>query len=191
LRSISIPALVLILLCIALVVTQTERYIHKGTILGYKVKNVSPSPKDTSNIFSTSQKPSAACDKVSEQFVSDALGQEVGRISVGFEDRTEPYFISSCSYRTKETPTRSVTINIRDTKDEQAAKAAIDNLEKRSQGTTVENVGDKAYYSDLSRQLTAQKGNRIVTVTVSKESGNGDVASKDAATKIAQQALAD
>lgn len=179
--------LIIILIGLA-VALQLERFITQGTIFGYHVRGV----KGTKTVSITKNKdnqPSEACKKASASDVSSILGTKVERIGGSFADRTQPTFISVCTYRTTDKPTRVTTIVIRDSKDEAAAKQVVATANKRKNATTVKGIGDEATFSTSAQQLIVRDGKRIVTVTVNKATNNKQISSEDAAKKIAGQVL--
>lgn len=179
-----LTAVVLVLL----IASQLERFLHKGTVLGYQVRHSGTSVVGNSaNQFTTND--NTACKKVSSKDVQTALGESVSQTGAGLHDRIQPTFLSICSYRTTNQPTRSVSIVIRDARDENAAKATFGAVAKRQGSETVNKLGDQAAFVTNSNQLMVRKGKRLVTVTVTKASGSDKASSKDVALKIAPKAL--
>lgn len=180
--------LALVGLTLLLLASQVERLATQGTFLGYTVhkKQVSK-PAEISK--DSTNKPSEACDKAAASKVSDILGDEVERIGGSFADRKDPTFISVCTYRTKVAPARVVTIVLRDSKDEPAAKEVFSASAKKAGSTTVSDLGDEASFSSSSQQLTVRTGKRIATVTINKSQDEKKIASKDAAIKVTKLVL--
>ncbi len=169
---------------IVLTVSQLNLLFNKGTLLGYQVRDVAPESSE-----STEFKPSEACNKAPEQKVSEILGSKVKRIGGSFADRKEPTFISACLYRTEQNPIRSVTIVIRDERNEYAAQKQQEVLSKRTKTESVEGIGDQAFYFLVSQQLNVRTGKQLITVTVSKPSEDSKISPKDAAVQIAKEVL--
>lgn len=156
-----------------------ERFISQGTILGYRVREV----ENPTALTSEQEQPSRACKQASVNDVSAVLEQDVERIASSIADQTKPLFKSLCSYITKGKNRRYVTIVIRQSKDESSAKTELEQLSKRE---GVQNK-DSAYYSPISRQMTARDSDKILTVTVSEPSSEKYPTSADAASKILNQ----
>lgn len=176
-----------IVLAVIVVVIQSYYFVTDGTILGIHVRNVSKSVA----VYKTNStdKPSIACDKATPAEVEGVLGTAVERIGGMFADRTDPTLISLCTYRSKEKPSRSVTIILRDSKNEGAAKQSMAELAKRKGAKDVSGIGDQASFSSTSQQLAVRKGKRIVTVSVNKPNNVSIISSQEAAQQIAEQLL--
>lgn len=165
-----------------------ERFVHKGTLLGYQVRKVDSDSKQKQLSNDENQK-SQACESASAEAVGEVLGAEVLRIGGSFADRTKPTFISSCSYKSVQKPSRSVTIVLRDAVSNDAAKSALDAVAKNNQVDKIDNLGDNAYFSHVSQQLTVVSQRRITTVTINKPHEVSQIESKDAAVQIAKLIL--
>lgn len=161
-------------------VTQIQLLRKNGTLLGYQVAK-----KQTTQHTSNSTK-SLACETVTEQAVSKVLNLEVDRLGNVFGDRLQPTLISNCLYRSKQIPSRSVTVILRDTKDEASAKSTFSAAKKRTNTEEVAGLGQEAFFSSNVGQLQVRRGKRLLTITVSKPVDNSAVSSKEVATTLAQ-----
>lgn len=160
-----------------LVGTQIERFINKGTILGYGVRDVkSKQAKARQNksgsiiggTVSKENQKSIACDTFPANKVSEVLQSEVDRISGFVPDKTEPNIVSSCIYRTKGAAAgiRTVSILLREQKDSSTAQRTLATLRDGGKGEEVKGVGDEAYFNTGANQLTVRRDKRLITVTV-------------------------
>lgn len=184
-----VAILVIFLLLAAL---QTERFIRKGTLLGYKVVDKGTSKNSgkggSANAFDKPQ-PSKSCDKVSADETAKIIGSKVERLAASIGDRSEPTFISTCIYRTTDKPTRSVTVIIKEAKDEESAKKTLSNISATKDIEKINGFGDEAYFSPTSSQLNIRKNKEIVTITVSKATEKVQKSSLDASKELAELAL--
>lgn len=160
----------------------TERLVTQGTLMGYQILS-KPNP-----ISSESEQPSEACKRADAKFVSSVLGASVERIALGFADQPKP-FRSICSYATKGKGRRYVTIVMRDTATDSSAKSQLVTLAERKDSKAITGFGHEAYFTAKSRQLTIRQGKRIITVTISDPSKQSNIASLEAAKKIALKLL--
>ena len=181
-----------IIVAVILGATQLERFITHGTLLGYQLRRVEQKSSYTKNPLgsaSNTPQPSESCKKLTEKDVSKILNSKVERIGGAFGDRTEPTFVSSCIYRATEKGMRSVTVILRDAKDEAAAQKSLEITSKLKGVEQVNKLGDEAYFNPTAQQLTVRSKKRIATVTVSKPTAESKISSKDAALKMAEQLL--
>lgn len=176
----------LTMLIAAVVLSQLERFTHKGTILGYQVRSSSAGVVSRNAVTT---KDNLACKKVVAADVQKALDQAVSSVGSGLHDRTQPTFLSICSYRTTSQPTRTVSIVVRDVRDETAAIASFGAVSKRSGSQTVNKLGDQAVFVPSSNQIMVRKGKRLITITVTKSSNPNKPSSQTVATKLAAKAL--
>jgi hypothetical protein len=171
-------------------IAQLERFISQGTILGYKIND---SAQQEDNKLTPdkdrSLKETEACKKIPQTTASTELGSDVERIGGIFEDRKEPTFISVCTYRTVQKPSRTITIVIRDAQNEDAAKQSLANIFKNGSVDKVDGLGDESVFATQSLQLTTRKGKRISTVTVSKPQDHSKTESKVIAEKLMKNLL--
>ncbi len=185
-----------VMLCIVILLalgSQIERFIHKGTILGYSVRSTR-----TNNIQSAAlsdqqrgnaAKNSKVCQAVSADAVEDILNQPVETLT-GFSPPAHSMSnFSSCAYQTitSDQSQRTVILSIRTVDSVALAQQTIDRIKQRG-GTVVDGAGDQAVYLEESGQLTARKDKRLVTATVSGQ-GNQEVSSKTATIKFAKLLL--
>ena len=134
-----------------LVGSQVERFLNKGTILGFQVRTVkSQASKARQNrsgsiiggTVSKENQKSIACDTFPADKVAKIVESEVERISGFVPDRTEPQLVSSCIYRTKGDAknNRSISILLREQKDESAAKKTLAAFRDTKKGEEVKNL---------------------------------------------------
>ncbi len=192
-KKVNLKTIVIVVMIVILASMMVERFMTQGTVLGYQVRNTGKTEQSTlspDNVSSrdSSEKKSYACKQLPIKQVGKVLGSEVEKIGGIYEDRKEPSFISICSYRTKKTPSRIVTLIIRDAADKAAARKTLSDTAKNVKAKKI-NLADEAYYSVDSRQLIARKGKQIITVTVSEPTDHSAVDNQDAATKIAKLLL--
>lgn len=196
-RHIQPRLLVLVFVAVLLFVTQFERLVTQGTILGYQVRKVQ-SPVAASNqnrsgsilggAVAKENEKSIACDTFPAQKVAQVLKQDVERISGFVADKTDPYVISSCIYRTKDAATkRTVALLVRELKDKQTAQKTLETLRAGSKGAVVKGVGDEAYFNTNANQLTVRVQKKVYTVTVPRVKDSED--NKSIAVDIVKIAL--
>lgn len=176
----------LILLIVISVIS--ERFITQGTLLGYTVRQTSGQKKTTSDPKKSKKAP-LACNVVSANDVTSIIESTVKRIGSTYEDRTEPKFLSVCSYITQIKPARSVSIVINDEKDEKSAKDSFKKASERKTAEKIGELGDESYFIQSSRQLIVRQKSRIFTITVSEPVEHSKVDVKKAALDIAKKAL--
>lgn len=182
----------MLILVAVLVVSQLERLVTQGTLLGYQVRageQKTVSTKTPLGSASNTPQPSEACKRLTAEDTSTILSAKVERIGGAFGDRTEPNFVSSCIYRATEKGMRSVTVILRDAKDQAAAQKSLEITSKLKGVERVNKLGDEAYFNPTAQQLTVRSKKRIATVTVSKPTTESKISSKDAALKMAEQLL--
>ncbi len=164
--------------------SQVERFISHGTILGYQLRKMeSQAAKSNQNmsgsilgatVSKTNQK-SIACDTFPANKVSQKLKQDVERVSGFVADKTDPYIISSCIYRTKDAAKkRTVALLIREQKDKQAAQKTLQTLKSGAKGEVIKGVGDEAFFNVNANQLTVRTGKKLFTVTVPRTENSED-----------------
>lgn len=176
---------ILVLLGLLFIISQGYLFINKGTILGYQLRNVEQDANKTSSTASES----AACKAVPASKVSDVLKLEVKRLGGEFGDITQPNFMSSCVYRTNQTPSRSVTIIIRESKNQATAEKTFQSAKEKTETEEIKGLGEGAFYSAKSNQLQARQGKRLLTITVSKPINGSEIDSKTAAIKLSDGVL--
>ncbi len=173
---------------------QVERFIYKGTILGYKARTVSSEAsrkrQNQSGIIpgasiSKENKKSVACEAFSQDKVAAILGSDIERFPGFIEDRKEPNLVSSCIYKTKGNESKMVSILLRDMKNEDLASKTVEMLKDASNVEPISSLGDQAIYNISANQLTVRLGKRIITVTVSSPQSK-DVDGKTTAVTIAE-----
>lgn len=183
---------------IALVLlSQLERVVRVGTFFGFQVREVNSSRVTSrqnksgsilgAEVAKKNQK-SVACDTVPADKVSSILKQDVERLGGIMADKTKPYLTSSCIYRAKNDK-RTVSILLRDMKDEEVAKKTITTIKSGNKdGEDIDQLGDEAFFNKSANQLTVRKGKRLITVTVPNVEGS-EKDSKTIATDISKLAL--
>lgn len=173
-----------------LLVTQAERFITQGTLLGYQVREVKTKQQiiqqNRSGTLLNAEKTaenqkSRACEKFPQEKVKKVAGGDVERVSGFVADRTEPTVTSTCIYRTKDGDrnSQSVLILYRELEDEAAAKKTLDALKQSKDGEDITGLGDAAYFNTHANQLSVQKGKELFTITVpnaSKDKKSKDIA---------------
>lgn len=162
-RSLSVLRVLLIVVAVFLVLLQLERFINKGTFMGYQLRQVEST--EISNPFNSAV-PSETCNKVTIELVQDLLKQPVAR-SGNVADRKKPLLYSTCSYKTTKGPTRTITVSQQEV-EAGRAKQSLTDLKSRSKGESVSGIGDEAYFSTTTNQLTVRKSDKIIRVKVSK-----------------------
>lgn len=163
LRRRPLRQIILAVLFLVLVGWIAERLIHAGTLFGYQVVEKSSSlatDKDT-------PVKTLACDKLTTKEVEEVLGTKVTRIGGIFPDKTEPNFISNCSYKTEGVKARNVTVLVRDATNKAAAQNAFNDVKKRNDYEAVKSLGGEAIFTPVARQINVVTGKRIVSITVS------------------------
>ncbi len=177
--------LVFIAVVLVLMASQVERFVNKGTVLGYQVRRVpktsSIASKDLSKRMTSSSK---VCKQISADFVSKQLKQEVTE-STFLPDKIQLENFSSCMFRTKEKPFRSVSVTVRERSNEDEAKKTLVTAAKQSVEVKIEGV-DEAYFTEKANRLTARRGSKVATIVV-MSSANDKVPSQDAAVAMAKQ----
>jgi hypothetical protein len=179
-------AIIIGLLILAVSISQLERLSSEGTLFGYKVKDVSSKKNAESrgsesgslvgSSVSKDNKDSLACNSFPADKVSKIIGSEVERISGFVADRTEPYLISSCIYRSKDgsNQKRTVAILMREQKDDESAKKTFAALSKSQSGEEVKKIGDQAYFNNNANQLTVRVGKKLYTITATAKDSSKD-----------------
>lgn len=195
LRKIGPKKTAILILLVVLLISQTERLISQGTILGYQVRDVSSSQKNLNNnsgSLNTGLKglkeDKEVCGKIDIQKVSEAMNDEM-RAQGGFippSDNSEKR--SSCIFVSKEQGSKKLaTLLIRDQQNESTAKKTITSLSDsaRDKVSKIDDVMDEAIFNDQSNQLTARKGKIIYTITATSSSEK-NFDNKTASIKIAK-----
>jgi len=177
-------ALKKILAAIAIVLTLliVGSLVIRGSILGWQIRG--DKKNDGSLIQNSKEQPSYACSKASAEEVSRIMGGEVERFAGIFPDRTEPSFISSCSYRTKAKPSRSLTIVVKDNTDDNSAKNEFNEAKKREGSESIKKLGDEASFTPKSKQIVVRNGKRITRVTVGSQNDASSTPNKDVVTAV-------
>lgn len=189
--------LLLVLSVVFLLVSasQLERLHSQGTIFGYKVRTVKTSSakarqKNSGSVVnakvSDKNEKSVACDTFPVDKVSRIVGAEVERVSGFAKDQTDPYLISNCIYVAKGSDSRrlSTSMLLRDMRDVETSKKTFTSISGSRKGEEIKGLGDSAYFSTSSNQLTVRKDKRLITVTVT-----GSDNTKDMAVQISKLAL--
>lgn len=179
LKRLSVKQLILAFVALLFVFWVAERFVDSGTFFGYQVRSKKPSVKINSEQVET-----LACSKLTNEEVSGVLGAKAKRIGGAFPDKTEPNLISTCSYMLSLQPTRNVTVLIRDSATDDAAKNAINDIKKRNKVEVIDGFGDEAFFSPVARQLNVRDGKRIISVTVSKPVDGSKKSNKEAAIEL-------
>ena len=180
----SLKKICIVVLSVLVLSLMLERFINRGTILGYQVRHVNSPIADSAD----SVQDSLACSKVDAAKVGKVIGVKAERIAANLGDKKDPTFISICSYKTAQNQPRFVTLVIRDSKNEDTATKQMVSYSKRS-GVTPVKLGSEAYYLSVQNQIVVRDGKRIVTVTVSPPTDASKVSSKEAATELASSLL--
>lgn len=196
-KKIQIKHLIASVVVLMIVISQIERFVTQGTLLGYQVRSVqSEASKLQQNrsgslingkVSKENQK-SIACDTFPASEVQKKLKQDVERISGFVADRSDPYLISSCIYRTKAGDNkRTIALLVREQKDKQVAQKTLQTLKAGSKGDVVKGVGDEAFFNTSANQLTVRVDKKIFTVTVPRVNESED--NKSLAVDIVKIAL--
>ncbi len=174
----------LIIVIAILVITQSERFIREGTLLGYQVRSPQSARSKARQNSSGSvvggkvadkNVKSVACDTFPQEKVAKILDAEVQRLSGFVPDKTKPLLVSTCIYVSKNDANKAQTVSIllRDMKDDGTAKKTIITIRSGNEdGENITQLGDEAFYNKSANQLTVRKGNRLITVTVPKVEGS-------------------
>lgn len=189
----SLKQLAVFTLAVVLVVTQIERLVNQGTLLGYQIRaNESATSKTVQNNsgsllgFKPSNQKSLACTKIDLKKVSDVMQVEMKQ-QPGFMPETQkPVTTSSCVFSANDpSASRMFTILMRIRDDEKSAKNILAALSKSSTVEKVNGVADEAIYNKTANQLTVRKEKTVYTLTVSARTAK-NFDNKSAAVELAK-----
>lgn len=156
-----------------LTITQIERFITQGLLLGYQVRQKPLIANTPSKRMQLSAEKSRVCQKLNTKTVQRLINQPV-EVTAGFSSFTSgDNEFSSCAYRTtdKNKPTRNISVGERVNK--KNADQALEKVHKNN-GEDVDIAGKKAVWQAKSGQLTIVQEETVYTITVS----GGDQSSK-------------
>lgn len=166
-------------------VSQLYLLLHNGTLLGYQVRHVESSSSRSKELNGDN----AACRLLEVGAVGRVLGLSMMSPTSAVGDVTNPGLISSCFYRSEQTPSRSVTVMLRDSKDESTAKQQFQAPKARFKTETITDKGDEAFFVTAVNQLHVRQGKRLITITVSESVDGSDIPTKEAAHELSKVML--
>lgn len=184
------------LLIVLLLLSQIERFVHEGTLLGYEVRNtkrhsqIKKQKAQSGKITDTRKLPDGkdnkACKVLNAEEVASVRPVKFIQNGGLTPDSKSP-LISTCIYSFKgdKGGFEMITLLLREKASSDAAKKVIGNLQKSKQGQEIANIGDAAYFNGDTNQLTVVKGSTIYTLTFS--SSEKSLNSKDITTNLAKQ----
>jgi hypothetical protein len=166
-----------------------ERLVTQGTFLGYQVRGQNQPTESTAIKPQAPPSDIKACNLVSIEDIGKILGSPVSLPSVGFPDTTTDPQLSVCSLVSKQKPSRSVTIILRQYKNVTDAEKAIKAQSNKAETVSVSGPWEQGYYAQGARQLAVKIDNNLLTVTVSETTQSSAIQSKDATYRIAEFAV--
>lgn len=197
LKKLTLKNTLIAFVLLVLLVTQVYSFKNEGEILGFQVRKVTTKQglqgAPTSAKDETSQ--STVCKTVSAQFVADLFDVKELQKSTFYKDvkRDDLTSNSTCIYTTnlkdtKEEDKVAVTVSLQEKASEDLATKEAQRIKERNDAKPIDGLGDEAYFSESSNQLTVRTENRVVNVFI-KVGSNSRANAQEAAKQISNKLL--